>query len=34
MYLGSAWYPEHWDESHWEQDVRLMQEAGRNRRSD
>ena len=30
MYLGSAWYPEHWDESHWESDVRLMQEAGFN----
>lgn len=30
MYLGSAWYPEHWDESYWEQDVRLMQEAGFN----
>ncbi len=30
MYLGSAWYPEHWDESYWEQDVQLMQEAGFN----
>ncbi len=30
MYLGSAWYPEHWDESYWEQDVRLMHEAGFN----
>src|SRR5580700_2392389 len=30
MYLGSAWYPEHWPESRWADDVRLMREAGMN----
>lgn len=30
MYLGSAWYPEHWDESAWTEDLRLMREAGFN----
>jgi beta-galactosidase len=28
LHLGAAYYPEHWDESHWDQDIRLMQEAG------
>src|SRR4029079_14535790 len=28
MHIGSAYYPEHWDESHWENDIRLMKEAG------
>jgi beta-galactosidase len=28
MHLGSAWYPQHWDESHWEQDAKYMQQAG------
>ncbi len=28
MHLGAAWYPEHWPESRWETDVRLMKEAG------
>lgn len=30
MYLGAAWYPEHWPESRWAEDVRLMREAGMN----
>ncbi|HLV80215.1 MAG TPA: beta-galactosidase, partial [Chthonomonadaceae bacterium] len=28
MYLGSAWYPEHWPEERWQEDIRLMREAG------
>lgn len=28
MHFGNAWYPEHWPEERWEQDVRLMHEAG------
>jgi len=28
--LGSAWYPEHWAESRWAEDLRLMKEAGMN----
>jgi beta-galactosidase len=28
MILGCAWYPEHWDESRWPEDIRLMREAG------
>jgi len=28
MILGCAWYPEHWDETRWSEDVRLMREAG------
>ena len=28
MYLGSAWYPEHWPASRWPEDIRLMREAG------
>ena len=27
---GVAYYPEHWQESAWERDARLMQEAGVN----
>src|SRR5579862_2620178 len=30
MYFGAAWYPEHWPESRWPEDARLMQEAGMN----
>ncbi len=30
MYLGAAWYPEHWPEERWPEDVRLMREAGFN----
>lgn len=30
MYLGAAWYPEHWPESRWRDDLRLMREAGLN----
>lgn len=30
MYLGAAWYPEHWPEARWAEDVRLMREAGMN----
>ncbi len=30
LYLGSAYYPEHWPESRWAEDIRLMQEAGLN----
>jgi beta-galactosidase len=30
MYLGAAWYPEHWPETRWPEDVRLMREAGLN----
>ncbi len=28
--LGCAWYPEHWPESRWPEDLRLMKEAGFN----
>lgn len=28
MHLGAAWYPEHWPETRWPEDVRLMREAG------
>ncbi len=28
MHLGAAWYPEHWPEERWAEDVRLMREAG------
>jgi beta-galactosidase len=28
MQLGCAWYPEHWDESRWPVDLRLMRDAG------
>src|SRR5882672_7375353 len=30
LMLGSAWYPEQWSESQWEQDLTLMQQAGLN----
>lgn len=30
LYLGAAWYPEHWPEARWPEDVRLMREAGLN----
>lgn len=30
MYFGSAWYPEHWPEERWEEDIRLMLAAGMN----
>ncbi len=28
MILGCAWYPEHWDEARWPEDIRLMRMAG------
>jgi len=28
LILGAAWYPEHWPESRWEDDLTLMQAAG------
>ena len=30
MILGCAWYPEHWDEARWPEDIRLMRLAGIN----
>ncbi len=30
LYLGSAFYPEHWPEERWGEDIRLMREAGLN----
>jgi beta-galactosidase len=30
LYLGAAYYPEHWPEERWPEDVRLMSEAGLN----
>ena len=30
LHIGSSYYPEHWDESHWANDIRLMKEAGFN----
>jgi len=30
MYYGCAWYPEHWPEKRWPEDLRLMREAGMN----
>jgi beta-galactosidase len=30
LYYGSDYYPEHWPESRWEEDSRLMREAGLN----
>jgi beta-galactosidase len=30
MYLGTAWYPEHWEESRWPIDLDLMRRAGMN----
>lgn len=28
LHLGAAWYPEHWPEQRWPEDIRLMQAAG------
>ena len=28
LHLGAAYYPEHWSEEHWAEDIRLMCEAG------
>ncbi|MBN2500464.1 MAG: beta-galactosidase [Anaerolineales bacterium] len=28
IYFGAAYYPEHWPEDRWPEDIRLMQEAG------
>ncbi|HJR80865.1 MAG TPA: beta-galactosidase [Anaerolineales bacterium] len=28
LHLGAAYYPEHWPEDHWSNDIRLMREAG------
>jgi beta-galactosidase len=28
LHFGAAYYPEHWDETRWAEDVRLMKEAG------
>src|SRR3990172_6229589 len=28
LHLGAAYYPEHWPEERWPEDIRLMQEAG------
>ena len=30
MYFGCDYYPEHWTEQRWEEDARLMDEAGLN----
>jgi len=30
LYIGAAYYPEHWPESRWPEDIRLMQVAGLN----
>ena len=30
MHFGCAWYPEHWDEPRWAEDLRLMGEAHMN----
>jgi beta-galactosidase len=30
MYFGCAWYPEHWSESRWPEDLALMRDAGMN----
>ncbi len=30
IYFGAAYYPEHWPEEHWSEDIRLMQHAGIN----
>lgn len=30
MYIGSSYYPEHWHERHWPEDIRLMKAAGFN----
>jgi beta-galactosidase GanA len=28
IYMGTAYYPEQWEEANWEEDIRLMKEAG------
>ncbi|MCJ7708833.1 MAG: beta-galactosidase, partial [Anaerolineales bacterium] len=28
LHLGAAYYPEHWPEECWPEDIRLMQQAG------
>jgi beta-galactosidase len=28
IHIGSSYYPEHWDDSYWANDIRLMKEAG------
>jgi beta-galactosidase len=28
LHVGAAWYPEHWPEQRWPEDIRLMQAAG------
>ena len=28
IHIGSSYYPEHWDETYWANDIRLMKEAG------
>ena len=28
LHLGASYYPEHWSEEHWAEDIRLMQQAG------
>ena len=28
LHLGASYYPEHWPEDHWSEDIRLMREAG------
>lgn len=28
LHLGAAYYPEHWPEDRWPEDIRLMKEAG------
>lgn len=28
MHFGAAYYPEHWPQEHWAEDIRLMKEAG------
>jgi beta-galactosidase len=30
LYIGSAYYPEQWSRQHWQEDIRLMREAGFN----
>ena len=30
LYLGSAYYPEHWPEARWPEDIQLMKEANLN----
>src|SRR4051812_285111 len=30
LYIGAAYYPEHWPENRWKEDVRLMAAAGFN----